>query len=561
MQIEIHPDAAAMGRSAASQAAVILRTAIRERGWARMIVATGASQFEVLDALVAEPDIEWSRVEAFHLDEYVGLSVDHPASFRRYLRERFAGRVPLAAFHELDAESDPQATCDRVGRGLRRIDRPIDVALVGVGENGHLAFNDPPADFAAETPYHVVALDEACRRQQVGEGWFGSLDEVPTHAISMTVAEILRASVVVCSVPDERKAAAVAATLGPVCPNVPASALRLHPDCRLLLDEPAASRIDRSRLVERNGLTRRLSPMVDLQVNGFAGVDFNADDLTTDQFATASAALAKDECEFLPTLITDAPDRMRDRCRRLAAAIAAFEGRGPLGIHLEGPFLNASPGYIGAHPPEHACRADQDLMQSLLDAADGQVRMVTLSPECDPGGELTAWLTDRGITVFAGHSDATLDQLGTAIDAGLSGFTHLGNGCPQTLPRHDNIVSRVLSLRNDLAISLIGDRVHLPPHVLSTWLSDRRFAFLVSDATAAAGLGPGRYTLAGQDVVVADDGVPWAADRSHFVGSATPLAAMRETLFDLGLSEGRIVAATLTTPLEALGLSALRHFA
>ena len=241
MHLETYPDAAAMGAAAAARGAAALRAAIADRGAANLVVATGASQFEVLAALVAQPDLDWSRVTGFHLDEYLGLPLAHPASFRGYLRERFASRVPLAAFHELNGEAaDPDAERRRVGALLTA--RPIDVAFVGIGENGHLAFNDPPADFDTEEPYLIVDLDAACRRQQLGEGWFDSLDAVPTRALSMSVRQILKSRTLVCSVPDARKAAAVRdAVEGPVTPAVPASILRTHPDCTLFLDEAAAS--------------------------------------------------------------------------------------------------------------------------------------------------------------------------------------------------------------------------------------------------------------------------------------------------------------------------------
>ncbi|QDT16913.1 glucosamine-6-phosphate deaminase [Alienimonas californiensis] len=243
MQIEIHSDAAAMGRAAAARGADVLRRAIAENGSAALIVATGASQFEVLAALVKEPDIDWSKVVGFHLDEYLGLPLDHPASFRGYLRERFVSKVPLKAFHELNGEAaDPDAELRRVGDLLTA--QPIDVAFVGIGENGHLAFNDPPADFETRDPYLVVDLDEACRRQQHGEGWFDSLEAVPKQALSMSVRQILQSRMIVCSVPDERKADAVRASVeGPVTPEVPASILQQHADCTLMLDEAAASKL------------------------------------------------------------------------------------------------------------------------------------------------------------------------------------------------------------------------------------------------------------------------------------------------------------------------------
>jgi glucosamine-6-phosphate deaminase len=242
MDIKIMPDKNQMGKAAAAAGAELLRQALAKRGTANMIVATGASQFEMLAQLVQEPHINWDTVTGFHLDEYVGLAIDHPASFRGYLWKRFVSRLPLPlkAFHYLDGEGDPKAECRRVGDIIRR--HPIDVAFVGIGENGHLAFNDPPADFEIEEPYIVVHLDDACRRQQLGEGWFPTFDDVPKQAISMSVRQIMKSAAIICTVPDERKAEAVRnAVEGEVTPKVPASILQRHPNCTLFLDKPAAS--------------------------------------------------------------------------------------------------------------------------------------------------------------------------------------------------------------------------------------------------------------------------------------------------------------------------------
>ena len=240
MEIIIHPDRAESGRAAAKYGAELLRTAIEEQGRASIIVATGASQFEMLAALVAEEGIDWPRVTGFHLDEYIGIPDSHPASFRNYLRERFVERVPLGQFHYVNAETDPEAECRRLGELIRSYS--IDVAFVGIGENGHLAFNDPPADFQATDPYLIVELDDACRRQQSGEGWFPTFDEVPRRAISMSVRQILRSRSIVCTVPDTRKAEAVRNTVqGPVTASVPASILQQHPRTTLFLDQAAAS--------------------------------------------------------------------------------------------------------------------------------------------------------------------------------------------------------------------------------------------------------------------------------------------------------------------------------
>ncbi|NND98735.1 MAG: glucosamine-6-phosphate deaminase [Pirellulaceae bacterium] len=233
-------DSKAMGRVAADLAAIDLRNALASKGHANIIVATGASQFEVLGQLVKQPEIDWHNVTGFHLDEYVGLSIDHPASFCGYLKERFVDQIPLADFHFLRGDQDPAETIARVGKLLA--ETTIDVAMVGIGENGHLAFNDPPADFETTEPYLIVELDQPCRQQQVGEGWFASLSDVPTHAISMSVQQIMKSEHIYCSVPDQRKAAAVRATLeDEISPRIPASILRRHPAAKLIIDEAAAT--------------------------------------------------------------------------------------------------------------------------------------------------------------------------------------------------------------------------------------------------------------------------------------------------------------------------------
>jgi len=196
----------------------------------------------MLTALVGEPGIKWNRVTGIHLDEYVVLPIDHPASFRGYLWQRFVSRLPLplCTFHFLNGEGDAKTECNRVGEIIRR--HPIDVAFVGIGENGHLAFNDPPADFETEDPYLVVQLDDACRRQQLGEGWFPTFDDVPKQAISMSVRQIMKSAAIICIVPDDRKAEAVRNSIeGEVTPKVPASILQQHKQCTLFLDTPAAS--------------------------------------------------------------------------------------------------------------------------------------------------------------------------------------------------------------------------------------------------------------------------------------------------------------------------------
>lgn len=240
MDVLVFPTKAEMAAAAAVRGAAAIREAISIRGRAHVIAATGASQFEFLDALVQAPKIDWARTIFFHLDEYVALPETHPASFRRYLKERIVERVHPGAFHFIEGDAaDPEAEARRVGALIAR--HPIDVAFVGIGENGHLAFNDPPADFEAKAPYLVLDLDEACRRQQLGEGWFPRLEDVPGRAISMSIPQILKSAEILCIVPDARKAQAVRDCLeGDVSPLHPASVLQGHPRTTVFLDDPAA---------------------------------------------------------------------------------------------------------------------------------------------------------------------------------------------------------------------------------------------------------------------------------------------------------------------------------
>jgi glucosamine-6-phosphate deaminase len=235
----VFEDKQALGRAAAEQAGAAINRAIAERGAARILVATGASQFEFLEALT-NADVDWARVEMFHLDEYIGLSADHPASFCRYLLERVIRPTGITRYHLLAGDADPVEVCSHAGEAIRLA--PIDCAFAGIGENGHLAFNDPPADFETREPYLIVQLDEACRRQQVGEGWFRTIDDVPTRAISISIQQILASREIVSVVPDARKAAAVKRCLqGPVSPEAPASILQTHSNVTVYLDTASAA--------------------------------------------------------------------------------------------------------------------------------------------------------------------------------------------------------------------------------------------------------------------------------------------------------------------------------
>lgn len=241
MEVYIAATKIETSQAAARAASQKLQGSMRNKGNANFIVATGASQFDFLKGLTDDNDINWKKTTMFHLDEYIGIPETHPASFRKYLKDRFVEIVQPATVHFINGEAhDPQAECDRLNEIIS--DHLIDVAFVGIGENGHLAFNDPPADFETEDPYIVVELDESCRLQQVGEGWFNGLDDVPTHAISMSIKQIMKSEKIICTVPDKRKADAVRVCLqGEITPMHPASILQEHKDCTIYLDSGSSS--------------------------------------------------------------------------------------------------------------------------------------------------------------------------------------------------------------------------------------------------------------------------------------------------------------------------------
>ncbi|MGB1706925.1 MAG: N-acetylglucosamine-6-phosphate deacetylase [Rubripirellula sp.] len=302
-----------------------------------------------------------------------------------------------------------------------------------------------------------------------------------------------------------------------------------------------------------------MSGYIDLQVNGYAGVDFNSDHLSTDEVERVCRQLKVDGTDsILATVITAPLDLMLQRIARLVELIEASSEIAACirGIHVEGPFLNPADGFIGAHPASDAMPADISVTDQLLDAGKGTIKMVTLAPEMDSDARVTRHLTNRGIAVAAGHSDASLDDLQRSIDQGLKLFTHLGNGCPAVLPRHDNIVQRVLAVGDQLKISFIADGHHVPAFALRNYLEviPDQNVVIVTDAISAAGLGPGSYKLSGQVVEVDDDGAAWAACRTHYAGCASTFQQMIEVLKGaVGVSDEQIRQWMITNPVQLLG--------
>jgi len=299
----------------------------------------------------------------------------------------------------------------------------------------------------------------------------------------------------------------------------------------------------------------------DLQVNGYGGVDFNQDELDADALHRACARLEEDQSGgILATIITESPDRMERRIRRLVELRARdpLAARIIVGIHVEGPFLSIEPGYRGAHPADALMAADERVAGRLLDAAGGLLRIFTLAPEQDAGARVTRMLANRNVTVSAGHTNASLDTLRRAIDQGLRMFTHLGNGCPGSLPRHDNIIQRALFLRRDLHLCFIADGIHIPFPTLRNYLDLARDAagcIVTSDANAAAGLGPGCYRIGRWDFKVGEDLAVWSPDGSHLLGSAVSLPMAQDFLRkELQLAEPEIRSLTETAPRKGAGV-------
>lgn len=298
---------------------------------------------------------------------------------------------------------------------------------------------------------------------------------------------------------------------------------------------------------------------LDLQVNGYNGIDFCSDGVEPEAFATACDALREDGFGgILATVITDHVPDMSSRLRQIVAAREADEGVREMiaGIHIEGPFMSPEDGYRGAHPLPAVKQANVEDAQQLLDAAGGLTKVFTLAPEQDPKGEVTRFLTDQGVTVSAGHCNPTLDQLKAGIDSGLSMFTHVGNAAPLLMHRHDNIIQRALSLRDDLWLCFIADGVHVPFHTLKNYIAaagiDR--SIVVTDAISAARLGPGKYTLAGWELEIGEDLVARAPE-GHFVGSTVTMPRMLENLRDkMGYSEDEVEALSVSNPRKSIRL-------
>lgn len=512
----------------------------------RMIFAAAPSQNEFLNYLCQSSVIPWNRIIAFHMDEYIGLPADASQLFSNFLKRNLFDRVPFKKVHLMNGNGDVADECSRYSSLLS--EKAIDIVCMGIGENGHIAFNDPPvADFNDPELMKKVELDQECRQQQVNDGCFATLDEVPEYAVTLTVPALMSGRFVYCIVPGKNKKKAVQGALDDaITTDCPASILKKHNNCEMYLDEDAYGKenklkaltsfeityaeglncisgkpekyIIRNRNIEH--ISALLKPdsdlpyigpgLVDLQVNGVNGVDFNDTALTEDDVVSATNyLLSTGVTTYFPTIITNSESNILKIAQTISRACENNELVNTCvgGIHLEGPFLSRVDGARGAHNEKYLKAADWQMFERLQEASGNRIKIVTLAPECEGSIPFIKKCKENNVHVAIGHSNATTEDIEAAVKAGASLSTHLGNAVPLMLPRHPNLLWDQLA-QDDLYASIIADGFHLPDSFLKVVIKtkgDR--TLLVSDATCFSGMAPGTYqTHIGDEVILNKEG-------------------------------------------------------
>lgn len=512
----------------------------------RMIFAAAPSQNEFLAYLCQSSVIPWNKITAFHMDEYIGLPSGSSQLFANFLKRNLFDKVPFKEVHLMDGNKDVAEECNRYGSLLS--EEPVDIVCMGIGENGHIAFNDPPvADFNDPEIMKEVELDHACRQQQVNDGCFTSLDKVPQTAITLTVPTLMSGRFIYCIVPGKNKQEAVSKAIdNSVSTECPASILKKHDNCKMYLDEDAYGKdrklkmltsfevtygegincisgkpekfIIRNRTIEHvsalqtseNNLPYVGPGLIDLQVNGINGVDFNDTSLTeTDVVEATKYLLTTGVTTYFPTVITNSEDNIQKILKTISGAC----DKDPLvdscvgGIHLEGPFLSKTDGARGAHNEKYLKSPDWEMFKKFQEASGNRIKIVTLAPECDGSSDFIKKCKENDVLVAIGHSNATTDHIKSAVKAGASLSTHIGNAVPLMLPRHPNLLWDQLA-QEELYASIIADGFHLPDSFLKVVIKtkgDR--TLLVSDATCFSGMAPGTYqTHIGDEVILNEEG-------------------------------------------------------
>ena len=527
MNLHIHQSRNEMGIAAAKAVEKRIIALLEEKDYLRVIFAAAPSQSEMLNYLTASKTIPWERIIAFHMDEYIGLSNQSPALFSNFLRRHLFDRVPFFQVHLLDGDAEPNKEVKRYSDLLN--EAPIDIVCLGIGENGHIAFNDPSvADFTDPMTVKEVVLESPCRQQQVNDGCFDQLSEVPKKALTLTIPTLLKANYLFCVVPGETKKVAVYQTLfGEISTLCPGSVLRKSDNCDLYLDGksdpfPIQNGDKKSNLIAMDVIsnqpvllhtkenTRVQLPsnfevdqyvgegLVDIQINGIKGVDFNT--TLTEPEAILEATeylLSKGVTTFYPTIVTNGFDTILE----LVGTINKACERYPIvnscvaGIHLEGPFISCEPGAKGAHPEEFTRKPSVGFLDRVQEISAKPIALITLAPELEGSEEFIRTCKERGIKVSIGHSLASGDQI------------HLGNGVPLHLQRHPNIIWELMS-QEGITASLIADGFHLPPSFLKVaFRAKGDECLLVSDATCFAGMEAGEYeSPIGGKVVLEESG-------------------------------------------------------
>ncbi|GEO23064.1 6-phosphogluconolactonase [Cyclobacterium qasimii] len=539
MNLHIHKSRNEMGIAAAKAVENRIEELLKEKEFIRIIFAAAPSQSEMLNYLTSSKRIQWDRIIGFHMDEYIGLSKDSPALFSNFLKRHLFDCVPFHQVHLLDGEADPEIEVKRYSKLLN--EAPIDIVCLGIGENGHIAFNDPPvADFSDPFTVKKVTLDTLCRQQQVNDGCFSQFAEVPETALTLTIPTLTNGSYLYCVVPGAAKRAAVYQSLfGEISTSCPGSILRQSENCDLFLDadsnpfpiqkEEEASNImaidavsSQPVLLNTKSSTRVQLPadfevdeyvgegLVDIQINGIKGVDFNTT-LTKPEaiLECTKYLLSKGVTTYYPTIVTNGFDTILQLVETINKACQAY----PLvnscvaGLHIEGPFISSEPGAKGAHPEEFTRNPSIAFLDQLQKISLKPIALITLAPELEGSEEFIRTCTKRGVKVSIGHSLATGEHVQMAKDAGASLATHLGNGVPLNLQRHPNIIWELMA-QEGINASLIADGFHLPPSFLKVvFRAKGDECLLVSDATCFAGMAPGEYdSPIGGKVVLEESG-------------------------------------------------------
>lgn len=589
MKLNVLNSRGAMGEAAGKAVENKILELLSEKEELRMIFAAAPSQNEFFAYLRQSSVIPWEKITAFHMDEYLGLPADSEALFANFLKRNIFDRVNFKKVHLLDGNNDPQEECFHYGSLLS--EKPIDLVCLGIGENGHIAFNDPPvADFKDPEIIKKVGLDLACRQQQVNDGCFPSLKEVPLDALTLTIPTLMQANYLFCIVPGAlKKEAVIKAAHGPVSTTCPASILQTHDNCELFVDREAyplyqdntsislqgincLSGISQTLVVsqtidhitdhssEANDLPFIGPGLIDLQVNGINGVDFNDPDLTVEGMKNATHyLLSQGVTGFFPTLITNSDENILKILGTILKACNAYSlvNECIAGIHLEGPFLSIMDGARGAHDKQYIKPPCWDLIKKFQKASGGKIRLITLAPEWENSPEFIAKCRKEGILVSIGHTNATPEQIHAGVLAGATLSTHLGNAVPLMLPRHPNLLWEQLA-KDELYISIIADGFHLPNSFLKVALKVKEGkVLLVSDATCFSGMKPGEYRSHIGDEVVLHKGGKLALKNSNglLAGATKTLLENIQFLVDQNLASlSKAWEMGSTAPAKYLGM-------